>query len=235
MTATTTWADRERYVTNDPQARENQRRFRSIARMACGIDDDDAPGVTPLYQGQSMAPYPFAKRIGEVRANLLLNALTGDLPNPGSSNWKEHGPGEVPDPDLGLPALEDLAFAKPPEDSPFQITSDFSHWREHYDDLGEYPNLMALITLSEAIRGGRDGVTFDLYEIAVLRWQHRRALNDDSASFQWNLWDAIVAADEGNLERLAVGFPLEVEAYRRWTHDGSFARRLRSLPINFSI
>jgi len=52
----------------------------------------------------------------------------------------------------------------------------------------------------------------DEYEKAAYKWQYKM-----NGSFFTNLWAAIVKADNHNLGRLALGFPIEVEAYRRYT------------------
>jgi hypothetical protein len=51
----------------------------------------------------------------------------------------------------------------------------------------------------------------DEYEKAAYKWQYKM-----NGHFFTNLWAAIVKADDHNLSRLSLGFPIEVEAYRRY-------------------
>ena len=49
----------------------------------------------------------------------------------------------------------------------------------------------------------------DEYETAIIKWQYK--LN---GGFFTHLWAAICLADGENLERLQLGFPIEVMAYK---------------------
>lgn len=60
-----------------------------------------------------------------------------------------------------------------------------------------------------------------LEQKAVLKWQWR--LYGD---FFTALFDAIKLADDGNLERLRLGFPIEVTGFVEWNR-GSLAEELR--------
>lgn len=60
---------------------------------------------------------------------------------------------------------------------------------------------------------------------AVVRWQFRLF-----GDFYKTLFDAIVRADEKNLDRLAKGFPVEVAGYRAWAY-GALAAELRSKGV----
>ena len=51
-------------------------------------------------------------------------------------------------------------------------------------------------------------------EAAVYRWQYRL-----QGGFLNALWAAIAAADEENLDRLAKGFPIQVQGYRWYTTE----------------
>ncbi len=51
-------------------------------------------------------------------------------------------------------------------------------------------------------------------EYAVVTWQYRLC-----GGFRAALWEAIARADEGNLARLARGFPAEVGGYLRYTRE----------------
>jgi len=51
-------------------------------------------------------------------------------------------------------------------------------------------------------------------ERAVVEWQYRRV-----GDFRKALWDAICAADDGNLELLSLGFPVEVAGYKLYTRS----------------
>ena len=66
---------------------------------------------------------------------------------------------------------------------------------------------------------------WSLAEKAVVKWQLR--LYGD---FYTALWQAIARADEGNLARLALGFPNEVEGYKAWAW-GDLGRRLRAAGL----
>ncbi len=48
---------------------------------------------------------------------------------------------------------------------------------------------------------------------AVYRWQYLK-----QGAFLTALWKTITTADEANLERLALGFPIQVKGYR-WFRD----------------
>ena len=51
----------------------------------------------------------------------------------------------------------------------------------------------------------------DEYEKAAYKWQYKM-----NGHFFTNLWAAIMKADDENLRRLGLGFPIEVEAYKRY-------------------
>jgi hypothetical protein len=55
----------------------------------------------------------------------------------------------------------------------------------------------------------------DEYERAIIKWQYKM-----HGSFFTHLWDAIWRADEENLRRLELGFPIEVKAYRMYIGEG---------------
>ncbi len=59
----------------------------------------------------------------------------------------------------------------------------------------------------------------------IIKWQFR-LLGD----FETALVGAIARADEGNLYKLRLGFPMQVEAYLEWTR-GNMAQLLRSRGI----
>lgn len=54
-------------------------------------------------------------------------------------------------------------------------------------------------------------------EMAVVRWQYRM-----NGGFYTSLWDAITKADDVNLNRLAYGFPAEVEGYILYTRTAGW-------------
>lgn len=58
-----------------------------------------------------------------------------------------------------------------------------------------------------------DGSPWDEGVKSLIKWQF--GLHGD---FRQALWRAISTADESNLDRLAAGFPKEVEAFRQWSH-----------------
>lgn len=65
---------------------------------------------------------------------------------------------------------------------------------------------------------------FDEADIAAVYWQYHRST---MGSFTGTLWDLIAKADNGNLNRIAAGYKVEVTGYLRWTH-GDLAQRLRA-------
>ena len=54
----------------------------------------------------------------------------------------------------------------------------------------------------------------DHYEAFIYLWQYRHL-----GGFYQSLAEAIARADTGNLERLAKGYPIEVEGYRRFANE----------------
>lgn len=62
-------------------------------------------------------------------------------------------------------------------------------------------------------------------EKAVVKWQFRM-----NGSFFSALWEAIKYADDFNLARLHIAFPIEVEGFRQWTR-GDLAQRLRAAGL----
>lgn len=62
-------------------------------------------------------------------------------------------------------------------------------------------------------------------EQIIIKWQFR-LLGD----FQTALMGAICAADEGNLARLALGFPQHVAGYIAW-NQGDLGTRLRAAGL----
>ena len=58
-------------------------------------------------------------------------------------------------------------------------------------------------------------------ERAVVKWQFRFC-----SDFRKALWEAIIRADDTNLNCLALGFPDEVNGYLAWS-QGDLATRLR--------
>jgi hypothetical protein len=60
-------------------------------------------------------------------------------------------------------------------------------------------------------------------EYVVVEWQYRLC-----GGFKTALWDAISKADEGNLIRLAKGFPVEVGGYRRFSREEGWWQRVEA-------
>jgi hypothetical protein len=60
-------------------------------------------------------------------------------------------------------------------------------------------------------------------EQSLVDWQLRRGLG----GFESALWGAICRADTGNLARLEVGFTQHVAAYRKYSHEAGWWRRLK--------
>ena len=59
-------------------------------------------------------------------------------------------------------------------------------------------------------------------EKSVIKWQYGQY-----GDFYMSLWDAIRKADETNLRRLELGFPVEVAGFRAWAY-GDLGERLRA-------
>lgn len=76
--------------------------------------------------------------------------------------------------------------------------------------------------------GSLDGFT-DV-ERAAIRWQFRSKGTAGCVAlgaFENALWTCLEAADTGNRQRLALGFPVEAEAYGSWTTIPGWADALR--------
>ena len=56
----------------------------------------------------------------------------------------------------------------------------------------------------------------------IAKWQYGYLGHFHSA-----LFDAICAADEGNLDRLSLGFPDEVEGYRKYTQQAGWWKKVQ--------
>lgn len=54
-------------------------------------------------------------------------------------------------------------------------------------------------------------------ERVLVEWQYRLC-----GDFQAALWKAIGQADDSNLERLRLGFPIEVEGFLRYSREAGF-------------
>jgi len=63
----------------------------------------------------------------------------------------------------------------------------------------------------------------------VVKWQYNRSLQL-LGGFQTALAEAILRADEGNLARLRLGFPDQVDGYLAWSR-GDLAGRLRDAGV----
>jgi hypothetical protein len=50
-----------------------------------------------------------------------------------------------------------------------------------------------------------------------------------TGSFMRHLFEALFVADEHNLDRLAKGFPEEVEAVRRWGNESGYSDKIEKL------
>lgn len=64
----------------------------------------------------------------------------------------------------------------------------------------------------------------------VVKWQFNRAF-PLLGSFEAALAEVIKLADESNLDKLALGFPDQVNGYRAWAH-GDLAQRLRASGLH---
>lgn len=67
---------------------------------------------------------------------------------------------------------------------------------------------------------------FDEGEKWVVKWQFR-LLGD----FETALAQAIIKADDKNLARLALGFPTQIDGFRRWAY-GTLGDKLRAAGLN---
>ena len=61
--------------------------------------------------------------------------------------------------------------------------------------------------------------TLNAEQQALIEWQYRFC-----GDFKKALWEAICRADEGNLERLKQGFPVEVSAYLKFSRLPNYWR-----------
>ena len=93
--------------------------------------------------------------------------------------------------------------------------------------LASFPDEMALLTYSEAMRSP----LILPVEKAAIRWQYRSSWQQ--GSFWTALWEAISWADEEHLTKLALGYPTEVEAVRRWRDEPGFSDMVEGLPLAF--
>jgi len=65
----------------------------------------------------------------------------------------------------------------------------------------------------------------DPEELAIFEWQFRM-----TGGFKTSLMETIGRADEGNKDRLAVGFPTEVAGYRKYAYvDGWWESVLKKM------
>ena len=56
------------------------------------------------------------------------------------------------------------------------------------------------------------------WAVALVEWQFNRTMGT-LGDFRTALWGAIIKADDDNLLNLLKGFPVEVEAYFKWTRS----------------
>lgn len=54
-------------------------------------------------------------------------------------------------------------------------------------------------------------------ELALIEWQYNLC-----GDFKTALWQALIKADDKNLERLRLGFPIEVESFLRYSREPGF-------------
>lgn len=59
--------------------------------------------------------------------------------------------------------------------------------------------------------------TLDDGELELYWWQYNKL-----GSFKKALFDAISKADTNNLRKLSIGYPLQVEAYRKYINDPGY-------------
>lgn len=69
-----------------------------------------------------------------------------------------------------------------------------------------------------------DSPMLNVGEKELLNWQYQR-----QGDFMAGLWAAISHADLSNLLKLGLGFPLEVRAYRDFSHTGIFKRKCEAI------
>ncbi len=77
----------------------------------------------------------------------------------------------------------------------------------------------------DKLRDALNSPQFDEADRVVIFW-----LFHFFGDFRTALWEAICRADEENLERLRLGFPNEVEGYKRWTR-GNLGQRFRDFGL----
>lgn len=77
----------------------------------------------------------------------------------------------------------------------------------------------------EKIREIIQSPNWDETEKSVVKWQF--GLHGD---FKKSLWQTISRADDDNLDKLFMAFPIEVTGYRAWTR-GDLAARLRATGL----
>jgi hypothetical protein len=81
------------------------------------------------------------------------------------------------------------------------------------------------MTNQEAIRQILNSSDFTESDKAVVKWQF-----NIQGDFLNALWNAIMLADEDNLERLGRGFPVQVQGFKDW-NKGNLAQRLRQAGL----
>jgi len=72
-----------------------------------------------------------------------------------------------------------------------------------------------------------DELQLTAVETAAVKWQYNLY-----GSFYTSLFNAIMLADELNLERLAKAFPTEVEAYKRYSREENWWVELQDKFLN---
>ena len=81
-------------------------------------------------------------------------------------------------------------------------------------------------TMHEQIASIMTSPDFDDSDKVVVAWQFHAC-----GDFKQALWEAFARADEDNQARLALGFPVEAEGFRRWAY-GNLATRLRQAGLD---
>lgn len=89
--------------------------------------------------------------------------------------------------------------------------------------------MTALLTVGEALHS--DLLTDE--QKWCVAWQRR--YDWMPTPFETALYALIANADDQNLDLIALGFPVAVSAYRRWTRERGFAAEMRKLPLGFSL
>lgn len=106
-----------------------------------------------------------------------------------------------------------------------------AHADSEEEGLRRFPPDMELLTVGAALRSD----LLDAEQKWCVAWQRRNSGDYAPSPFESALFELIPAADDTNLARIELGFPVAANAYRRWTRERGFADSIRALPLAFSL